>query len=116
MAGSEENATYEYTYVAADAMNSAVDMVKALNDLGTEGWQLVTLEAADTMLAVVRRPIESLPPPDELAEGWYDDPSGRFDMRLWNGRAWTFSVARKADESVHRDPPTMRTPTPGLKQ
>lgn len=29
----------------------------------------------------------TLPPP-----GWYQDPSGRYDTRWWNGRSWTPDV------------------------
>jgi hypothetical protein len=115
------DATYEYTYVQAPT-NTVVQLIEALNNLGAEGWQLVTMDDVDRTLglnmltAILRRPIEPLPAPVDLAEGWYEDPSGRFDLRLWNGRAWTFSVARTADKSVHRDPPTQRVPTPELKQ
>jgi hypothetical protein len=97
-------------------------LVEKLNDLGAEGWQLVTTDDVDatvgmnTIFAVLRRRIEPLDPPVEKAEGWYPDPSGRFDKRYWNGHAWTFHVGRAADKSTHRDPPTRRRPTPDLKQ
>jgi len=112
---------YEYSYlaVAGSQMNK---LVQRLNDLGVEGWQLVTTNDVDptigvnSILAMIRRPIETLPPPSEAVEGWYPDPSGRFDKRFWNGRAWTFHVARQVDKSTHRDPPTARQPTPDLEQ
>jgi hypothetical protein len=34
---------------------------------------------------------------------WYADPSGRFELRYWNGREWTEHVARGGRQSV--DPP-----------
>ena len=65
---------------------------------------------------MLRRRVDPLPPPQEAAEGWYPDPSGRFDKRYWNGRAWTFHVGREAGKQVLRDPPTRRAPTPDLTQ
>lgn len=112
---------WEYSYLTIES-NRHEKLVQVLNDLGVEGWQLVTTDDIDptigtnSILAVVRRPIEPLPPPPTLTEDWYPDPSGRFDKRYWNGRAWTFHVGRSADKSTHRDPPTARTPTPDLKQ
>lgn len=37
-------------------------------------------------------------PPD-----WYADPSGRFELRYWNGSAWTEHVARAGQQ--YTDPP-----------
>ncbi|MFM7893225.1 MAG: DUF2510 domain-containing protein [Actinomycetota bacterium] len=34
---------------------------------------------------------------------WYKDPSGRFEMRYWNGTAWTEHVARGGQQFT--DPP-----------
>jgi hypothetical protein len=34
---------------------------------------------------------------------WYADPSGRFELRYWNGQEWTEHVARGGRQSV--DPP-----------
>jgi hypothetical protein len=34
---------------------------------------------------------------------WYKDPSGRFEMRYWNGSAWTEHVATAGKQSI--DPP-----------
>lgn len=35
--------------------------------------------------------------------GWYPDPSGRFEMRYWDGSAWTEHVARGGQQ--YTDPP-----------
>jgi hypothetical protein len=35
--------------------------------------------------------------------GWYPDPSGRFEMRYWDGTAWTEHVARGGQQ--YTDPP-----------
>lgn len=34
---------------------------------------------------------------------WYKDPSGRFELRYWNGSAWTEHVATNGVQSI--DPP-----------
>ena len=36
--------------------------------------------------------------------GWYPDPSGRFEMRYWDGLAWTEHVSRQGQQ--YTDPPT----------
>jgi hypothetical protein len=113
------DAMYEYSYVETWSTD-VVGMVRTLNDLACEGWQLVTMDDVDPtigvngLLATVRRRIVPLELPPERGEGWYVDPSGRYDKRFWNGRAWTFSVARVADKSTHRDPPTQLAPNPTL--
>jgi hypothetical protein len=113
--------TWEYSYVSTTT-NSLPTMVESLNNLAVDGWELVTMDDIDRTLginsltAMVRRRIEPLRAPDERDEGWYVDPSGRFDKRYWNGRAWTFHVGRQADKAVLRDPPTARPPTPELTQ
>jgi hypothetical protein len=35
--------------------------------------------------------------------GWYHDPSGRFELRYWDGTAWTEHVARGGQQ--YTDPP-----------
>lgn len=119
MADYAEN--WEYSYVQAGA-NGAKKIVEVLNDLAAEGWQLVTITGNDktigvnALTAIIRRQVDPLPDPEDRSEGWHPDPAGRFDARHWNGRAWTFNVARRSDKSVHRDPPTLRVPTPNLDQ
>lgn len=112
---------WEYAHVTTPSV-SIKDLVRRLNDLGAEGWQLVTMDDVDktigfnSLTAILRREIVPLPPPDALADGWHSDPSGRYDLRHWTGQAWTFHVARAADKSTHRDPPTARKPTADLVQ
>ena len=37
------------------------------------------------------RPI--FPPPPLLDEGWYPDPTGRYEARYWDGQKWTKHVS-----------------------
>lgn len=112
---------WEYSYVSTTT-NSLPTLVESLNNLAVDGWELVTMDDVDRTLginaltAMVRRLIEPLEPPPAIAEGWYPDPSGRFARRYWSGRAWTFHVCREGDKKALRDSPTMRTPTPDLRQ
>lgn len=116
-----DDVTWEYGYVSTTT-NSLPTLVESLNNMAVEGWELVTLDDVDktiglnSMVAMMRRRIEPLPAPLSLDEGWYADPSGRFDKRYWNGRAWTFHVGRQADKAVLRDPPTVREPAADMRQ
>lgn len=38
-----------------------------------------------------------------VPSGWYADPSGRFELRYWDGNAWTEHVARAGQQFT--DPP-----------
>jgi len=42
----------------------------------------------------------ALPPPPNLAPGWYVDPTDRFFLRYWDGSRWTERVASGGRESV----------------
>jgi hypothetical protein len=112
---------WEYGYVSTTT-NSLPTLVESLNNLAVDGWELVTLDDVDktiglnSMVAMVRRQIVPLALPESIDEGWYADPSGRFDKRYWNGRAWTFHVGRQADKAVLRDPPTALAPTADMRQ
>jgi hypothetical protein len=113
--------TWEYGSLSTATMN-LVSLVEGLNNLAADGWELVTFDDVDktvginSLVAIVRRPIEPLPPPQPTSEGWYPDPAGRFARRYWNGRAWTFHVCHEGDKKALRDPPTALTPAPDLTQ
>lgn len=59
----------------------------------------------------VAAPVTSTTPSPTVAGGsvpdvpanWYKDPSGRYELRYWNGTAWTEHVATGGRQSV--DPP-----------
>ena len=33
-----------------------------------------------------------------MPAGWYSDPSGRYELRYWDGTAWTEHVARNGQQ------------------
>jgi hypothetical protein len=43
------------------------------------------------------------PAPSSVPAGWYADPSSRFELRYWDGSAWTEHVARGGQQ--YTDPP-----------
>lgn len=118
-----DTAGYEYAQLASAATRTSLNAtVEVLNNLATEGWELVSSHSVDKTLGLnevsllIRRRLHPLPPPPHSSEGWYDDPTGRWSGRYWNGQAWTWGVVRSGEEKAHRDPPTMRPPTGGLAQ
>jgi hypothetical protein len=40
-----------------------------------------------------------------VPSGWYNDPSGRFELRYWDGSTWTEHVARGGQQFT--DPPVV---------
>ena len=89
---------WEYTYLEGST-GRLVELIGVLNDMATDGWELVSAQSADTPAGgnwttlFLRREIVPLPRPHSLDEGWYPDPTGRFSGRFWNGEAWTFHVS-----------------------
>jgi Protein of unknown function (DUF2510) len=54
----------------------------------------------------VGTPVAPTPAPAPVVTtpaGWYPDPSGRFEMRYWDGSAWTEHVSRQGQQFT--DPP-----------
>lgn len=48
-------------------------------------------------------PAAVAPATPSIPADWYADPSGRFELRYWNGTAWTEHVARAGQQ--YTDPP-----------
>ena len=114
-----ERDQWEYVHIQVTSMG-VKGLTEALNDAGARGWRLVSITNNDKMIglnsivALMTRPIEPLPEPDDLAPDWKPDPSGRFKGRYWDGEAWTFRTM--TDGTAYRDPPTARTPANGGSQ
>lgn len=49
------------------------------------------------------QPAQEVSAVPDVPANWYKDPSGRFELRYWNGTAWTEHVATGGKQSV--DPP-----------
>jgi hypothetical protein len=65
------------------------------------GWAAAP-EAAAPAPAPAPAPVAAAATPAIPAD-WYADPSGRFELRYWNGSAWTEHVARAGQQ--YTDPP-----------
>ena len=65
----------------------------------------VTTSTATTMAPIstpVYQPAAAATP--AVPAGWYADPAGRFDLRYWDGSAWTEHVSRAGQQ--YTDSPT----------
>jgi Protein of unknown function (DUF2510) len=58
----------------------------------------VVAPVAEEPAAAAAAPVESAVP-----AGWYADPSGRYELRYWDGNAWTEHVSRAGQQFT--DPP-----------
>ncbi len=112
---------WEY-FVGAMKVPALTNLEAQLNRIGSEGWEVVSVSTTvktmvnvtgNDMVVVCKRRCVPLPPPAAPAADWYDDPSGRFDKRYWDGGRWTVHVGRVGPpKETSQDPPTMAPPTP----
>jgi hypothetical protein len=58
---------------------------------------------AEVAPAEVTPVVEAVPESSGVPAGWYADPSGRFELRYWDGNAWTEHVSRAGQQ--YTDPP-----------
>lgn len=87
-------------------------LIEQLNVMGAEGWEVVGFASSDktvgfnSLVAIARRPIV---PPAPANEGtkpdWLPDPTGRWEIRYWDGARWTAHVANRAEKKRGVDPP-----------
>ena len=61
-------------------------------------WGSTASTAAATQAATPATPSTPSVPP-----GWYADPAGRYELRYWDGSAWTEHVSRAGQQ--YTDPP-----------
>ena len=70
-------------------------------------WSSTTASSAPVSTPVVTSPVNTSVASsvgDAAAPAnWYPDPAGRFELRYWNGSAWTEHVSRNGQQSI--DPP-----------
>jgi hypothetical protein len=121
-----------FEYAAFNPFNASPEGLAAeLTRKSAEGWEVVsiTTTTAGRFCAFLRRPTAqrtsvttataptpstevgyaaaasaaSSPSQPAVPAAWYKDPSGRYEMRYWNGSAWTEHVARGGQQFT--DPP-----------
>lgn len=81
---------------AAAAADVAADDDVVAEDVVAEDVAAADVATVDD--AVIASEAESAVP-----AGWYSDPSGRFELRYWDGSAWTEHVSRAGQQ--YTDPP-----------
>lgn len=110
-----------FEYVAFNPFNSSPEaLANELTKKSAEGWEVVDIVTTfdGRYCAFLRRPVSgstaqtspstssvSTPPATTNAApaAWYADPSGRFELRYWDGKEWTEHVARGGQQFT--DPP-----------
>ena len=112
---------YEYDHVSAPATNPA-DLTAQLNARVAQGWEVVTIYTWDkSVVAIVKRTQRANSPSQYVSSpstapaavnqpvatpaanapaNWYPDPSGRFELRYWNGEKWTEHVSTGGQQST----------------
>ena len=112
-----------YEYAAFNPFNTSPEAMAAeLTKKSADGWEVVSIVTTfdGRYCAFLRRPTGSTrsaaatvaPQATSVAASsattnapaaWYADPSGRFELRYWDGSEWTEHVARGGQQFV--DPP-----------
>ena len=111
-----------FEYVAFNPYNASPEaMANELTKKSSEGWEVVEILPTfdGRYCAFLRRPVS--PTSEVVASApatvatssssgsasvpaaWYADPSGRYELRYWNGKEWTEHVARSGQQFT--DPP-----------
>lgn len=80
------------------------------------GWAVAPVSASTTPASNVITPDTTSPAPSTVSAvqttaaptpsvpaGWYSDPSGRYELRYWDGTEWTEHVSRAGQQ--YTDPP-----------
>ena len=75
----------------------------SIADLAAQVSEPETVVAAEPVAAVVAEPEVAPAAESTVPAGWYADPSGRFELRYWDGAAWTEHVSRAGQQFT--DPP-----------
>ncbi len=99
----------ETSITVADTTADSVDASAATEPAG---WAVAPEPTPAVVIpaAVVVEPTPTTPTPAPAAvstpsvpSGWYADPAGRFELRYWDGNAWTEHVSRAGQQFT--DPP-----------
>ena len=113
-----------YEYAAFNPFNTSPEALAAeLTKKSADGWEVVSIVttfdgrycaflrrpngssgSGTVVAAAASRPAASSPSSTSNAPAaWYADPSGRYELRYWDGSEWTEHVARGGQQFV--DPP-----------
>jgi len=101
-----EEAIADAVVVEAEAMNVVDEPAgwAAAPEGDDSGAAETPAEAPTAEAAPAEQASETAPAADAaVPAGWYADPSGRFELRYWDGSAWTEHVSRAGQQFT--DPP-----------
>ena len=103
-----------FEYIAITSPESDPQgLARDLTSKSSDGWELLTIvETQSGFTAFLKRPLKtsqdnpvtvSSANVPKVPAAWYADPSGRYELRYWDGNEWTEHVARGGQQFV--DPP-----------
>jgi hypothetical protein len=112
-----------FEYAAFNPYNSSPESLAAeLTKKSADGWEVVSIVTTfdGRYCAFLRKPLGQQPSASvqpiqqsstpstststsKIPAAWYADPSGRYELRYWDGNEWTEHVARSGQQFV--DPP-----------
>ena len=118
-----------FEYAAFNPFNASPEGLAAeLTRKSAEGWEVVSITTTTDgrFCAFLRRPVKAAATSESepgygaalgtavtvtatttaspaVPAAWYKDPSGRYEMRYWNGTTWTEHVSRGGQQFT--DPP-----------
>jgi hypothetical protein len=92
-----------FEYVAFNPYNASPEaMASELTKKSSDGWEVATQQTQSVAEATTTT-VASAQTSATVPAAWYADPSGRFELRYWNGKEWTEHVARSGQQFT--DPP-----------
>ena len=102
------NGTNITAFARRAAITAEVSTLSVVSTPATSAtWSSTTASSAPVSTPVVTSPVNTSVASsvgDAAAPAnWYPDPAGRFELRYWNGSAWTEHVSRNGQQSI--DPP-----------
>ena len=102
-AGSDIVAYLSRPISASGNQTATAAPAKVPADAGGVGWGMHTGASTSAESAAESASTPSTSSSSAAPAGWYADPSGRFELRYWNGDKWTEHVSRAGQQST--DPP-----------
>jgi hypothetical protein len=88
-----------WEYMTVECATGNVDELGLqLTALGSVGWEAIAYTGVEALgpnfvSVILKRQTVGYPPPTETAPGWRPDPTGRHQLRHWDGLRWTQHVS-----------------------
>lgn len=96
--------TFDGRYCAFVRRPTGAPSAAAQGAAAQGGYATATTDTAPSSTgAAAPAQAEAAPATAQPPADWYTDPSGRFEMRYWDGKDWTEHVSRKGKQFI--DPP-----------